>query len=284
MDRKRMIAMGFGAVALAVGVGQVMPFGGTVEAGPKVVAQTMPLRVAAGTPVQAWQVPVAEEPAEEPAEQTALVADPCAMSLEVFAEEGAMLGVTLLAPCRASERVVLRHGGMAVSMLTLATGSLFATLPALDIAGAVEARFDDGTAVEAAAAVPELAGLRRFAVQWQNDDRFAVNGFEGGADYGDAGHRTVANGGVVALGDPATRPALLAEVYTFPDPDTTRVSIEAEVSDTTCGRELLGETLFSAGGAVRASDLTLAMPECDALGGFVVLNNPLPDMTLAAAE
>lgn len=280
MDRKRMISIGFGAVALVVAAGQVLPFGGMADVGPTVVAQAVPLRVAAGTPVQAWQVPVAEEPAE----QTALVADPCDMSLEVFAEEGAMLGVTLLAPCRASARVVLLHGGLAVSMQTLATGSLFTTLPALDAAGAVEARFDDGTALDAAAVVPELAGLRRFAVQWQNDDRFALNGFEGEADYGDAGHRTAANGGVLALGDPASKPALLAEVYTFPDPDTARVSIEAEVSDATCGRELLGETLFSAGGAVRASDLTLAMPECDALGGFVVLNNPLPDMTLAAAE
>lgn len=280
MDRKRMIALGLGGVALAISAGQVVSGGGSAPSEPKVVAQAVPLRVAAGTPVQVWQAPVAEAVPT----QAASVADPCATSLEVFAEEGAMLGVTLLAPCQANARVVLRHGGLAVSMRTLATGSLFATLPALDSAGAVEVRFDDGTALDAAAAVPELAGLRRFAVQWQEADRFALNGFEGGADYGDAGHRTAANGGVLALGDTASKPALLAEVYTFPDPDTARVSIEAEVSDATCGRELLGETLFSAGGAVRASDLTLAMPECDALGGFVVLNNPLPDMTLAAAE
>lgn len=280
MDRKRMIALGLGGVALAISAGQVLSGGASAPSEPKVVAQTVPLRVAAGTPAQVWQAPAAEDVPT----QTASVADPCATSLEVFAEEGAMLGVTLLAPCQANARVVLRHGGMAVSMQTLATGSLFATLPALESAGVVEVRFDDGTALDAAAAVPELAGLRRFAVQWQDADRFALNGFQGNADYGDAGHRTAANGGVLALGDPATRKALLAEVYTFPDPEAARVSIEAEVSDATCGRELLGETLFSAGGAVRGSELTLAMPECDSLGGFVVLNNPLPDMTLAAAE
>ncbi|AWB49915.1 hypothetical protein HYN69_16655 [Gemmobacter aquarius] len=279
-----MIALGLGGVVLAISAGQMLSGGGSAPTEPKVVAQVVPLRVAAGTPAQVWQAPVAEIAEAQAETQAASMADPCAMSLEVFAEEGAMLGVTLLAPCQANARVVLRHGGLAVSMQTLATGSLFATLPALDIAGAVEARFDDGTALDAAAVVPELAGLRRFAVQWQEADRFALNGFEGKADYGDAGHRTAANGGVLALGDPASKPALLAEVYTFPDPETARVSIEAEVSDTTCGRELLGETLFSAGGAVQSSDLTLAMPECDAMGGFVVLNNPLPDMTLAAAE
>ncbi len=294
MTRERGVAVILGAVALMV-AGAVQ-FGGFAGG----AAGDVPLRVAAATPDAGWSAPVqaagvpvdapdassevATRAAIEPAPAIAAAADPCDPSLEVFAEDGAMLGLTLLAPCRAGERVVLRHGGLSVSMQTLATGSLFATLPAMAADGAVEVRFDDGTVLKAQAAVPELAGMRRFAVQWQDADRFAVNGFEGKADYGDAGHQTAANGGVIALGDPATTPALLAEVYTFPDPGEARVSVEAEVTDATCGRELLGQTLYSQDGAVRVTDLTLAMPECDGAGGFVVLNNPLPDMTLAAAE
>ncbi len=276
MKRERVAVLVMGAVALVALAGQ--RFAGDAPPEPVVVAEAAPLRVAAGTPEAVWALRAGA------VEGASAADDPCAISLEVFAEDAAMIGVTLLAPCRTGQRVVLHHGGLAVSMLTLATGSLFATLPAMDATGGVEARFDDGETVRAAAAVPELAGLRRFAVQWQDADRFALNGFEGGADYGDRGHRTALNGGVFALGDPEAKPALLAEVYTFPDPEAAHVSVEAEVVAATCGRELLGETLYSAGGAVRAADLTLAMPDCDATGGFVVLNNPLPDMTLAAAE
>lgn len=272
-------------VAVVLGAIVVQQSGKEVAPEPVVVAE-VPLRVAAATPDAVWDAPMAtdDEADAVAVADAALPRDPCAESLEVFVEEGAMLGLTLLAPCRAGERVVLRHGGLAVSMRTLATGSLFATLPAMDPAGAVEVRFDDGASVTGTAAVPEMAGLRRFAVQWQGDDRFAVNGFEDGAGYGEAGFRSVATGGVMALGDAGAAPALLAEVYTFPDPDAAVITVEAEVTAATCGRELLGETLYAADGAVRVTDLTLAMPDCDALGGFVVLNNPLPDMTLAAAE
>lgn len=296
MTRERIGALVLAGVALVIVVAS--QFGRGAEAAPVVIA-SVPVSAAGAAPLASPAAPVVEkgaeavaakvepapvEVAEVPVPAAKPATDPCATSFEVFAEDGAMLGLTLLAPCRAGERVVLQHGGLTIAMQTLATGSLFATLPALDMAGKVEARFGDGAVLEAAAAVPELAGLRRFAVQWADADRFAVNGFEGAADFGDAGHRTVANGGVIALGDPALEPALLAEVYTFPDPQSARVTVEAEVTDATCGRELTGETLYSADGAVRADDLTLAMPACDALGGFVVLNNPLPDMTLAAAE
>ncbi len=287
MDRRRKVTVALSAVALAwVGAKQ---FGGGAADAPvaKVVAvQAKPLRMAAGTPLAGY--------APEATGQTALAddlppalpepADPCAITLEAFGEEGAMIGLTLMAPCRAGARVTLRHGGLNVAMQTLATGSLFTSIPAMEATGAVEAVFDDGVTVAAVAPVPDVAGLRRLAVEWQDADRFALNGFEIGADYGEAGHRTVANGGVIALGDPAVSPAALAEVYTFPDPAASRVTVEAEVTEATCGRELAGRLLLSENGVARATDLALAMPECDTAGGFVVLNNPLPETTLAAAE
>ncbi|MBC2836215.1 hypothetical protein [Paragemmobacter straminiformis] len=293
MNRKRSVAMALAMVALAaVGVNS---FGGRSDPVVQIVAQPA-LRMAAATPLapspavpqpraQAAAEPAPEAAAEPAADPVLAEAyDPCAISLEAFAEEGAMIGITLLAPCRADARVVLQHGGLAVAQKTLATGSLFTALPAMEAKGEIEARFDDGTVLKAAAPVPELAGLRRIAVQWQKADRFALNGFERGADYGEAGHKTALNGGVLALGDPSATPAMLAEVYTFPDPEDARVTIEAEVTPDVCGRELMGETILSQAGAAQVQDLTLAMPECDALGGFVVLNNPLADMTLAAAD
>ncbi|MEY4872587.1 MAG: hypothetical protein RLZZ563_1917, partial [Pseudomonadota bacterium] len=130
-----------------------------------------------------------------------------------------------------------------------------------------------------------LADMRRIAVQWMADDRFALNAFEGGADYGQPGHITAGAGPLhVALGDPSVDLPMMAEVYTLPAKANPRLTIEAAVTATTCGRELIGETLFSEGGKVTVAELTMALPDCDDLGGFVVLNNPLSDMKLALAE
>jgi hypothetical protein len=35
---------------------------------------------------------------------------------------------------------------------------------------------------------------------------------------------------------------------------------------------------------VTRADLSLAMPDCDGEGGFVALNNPVPETKLAATE
>lgn len=291
MQRVRIGAGACAATALGLAVWQMAGPATSQATGPVVVA-AQPLRPAAGTPVQGWAKapPVAETlaaapMAAEPAPPVMAAApDPCAATLEVFAEEGAMLGLTLQSPCHPNMRVEISHGGLTVAMQTLATGSLFATLPALDPAGQVSARFEDDTLAQGAAPVPELATMRRFAVEWQQGERLELNGFEGGADYGDPGHSSVANGGVLLVGDPMARPVRMAEIYDFPDPSKARVTIEAEVTANSCGRSLRGKTVYAAGGAVRTADLVLSMPDCDGAGGFVVLNNPLPDMTLAAAE
>jgi hypothetical protein len=257
------------------------------------VQQSARVTPAAGTPLASFDVvtlPVAFETTPEPAPiptpaPEPLAAAACPVTLDVFAETGGMIGVTLTAPCHPNERVVLRHDALAVALRTTATGSLFATIPALTQTGDIALRFADGTEHAGAAPIPELADMRRIAVQWMADDRFALNAFEGGADYGQPGHITAGAGPLhVALGDPSVDLPMLAEVYTLPAKANPRLTIEAAVTATTCGRELIGETLFSDGGKVTVAELTMAVPDCDELGGFVVLNNPLSDMKLALAE
>ena len=60
--------------------------------------------------------------------------------------------------------------------------------------------------------------------------------------------------------------------------------MEAAVTATTCGRELLGQTLQTAAGTVKVSDMSLAMPDCDAVGDYLVLKNIVPDMTIASSN
>ena len=227
-----------------------------------------------------------------------LPADSCAARLDLGNSANAMLALTLVAPCQPNQRLVVKHAGLAISGQTTATGAFFADIPALDAAGEVEVLFPDGKTVAAALPVPELAGLRRFAVQWQADDAFQIHAFEDDTGYGGAGdvwagapHRPApglpAKGGfLTVLGDATAENPLLAEVYTYPADRAALpvVVVEAPVTEGSCGREILAETLHSDGGRVTVSDLTAAMPGCDALGDFLVLKNLVADLTIAATN
>jgi hypothetical protein len=220
----------------------------------------------------------------------------CDTTLDLMAEANAMIGITLLAPCHPNQRVVLRHAGLAVTAQTTSTGALFTAIPALEADATVELSFADGTDASGTIAMPDVATLRRFGVQWQADDAFQVHAFENGAAYGAPGHVSAADphrpaagmqatGGFLSLlGDAATDNPLLAEVYTFPADLTAKpeVVVEAAVTDKTCARELLAETLSSSGGSVFVTDLTLAMPECDAVGDYLVLKNLFLDLNMAS--
>ena len=225
-----------------------------------------------------------------------VAAPACGQSLGVTALPGAMLGLSLTVPCHAGERVVLRHAGLAVTGKMDAAGGLQVRLPALDSAGAVAVEFADGTEAQGAAGVPELTGMRRLAVQWQAGDAFALHGLEGGAELEEAGDISAdhpgpqdgaaKSGWLVSLGDASVEAPLLAQVYTYPAEFAlqTDVAILAPVGPETCGHDMLGQTLTSAAGAVRVTDLTLSMPACDGKTGYLVLKNLFPDMKIAASN
>lgn len=258
---------------------------------PKAPEVTVSVRKAAPVEVAAPVIAAVTDPVPG-------VTDACPVTLDLMAEANAMIGVTLVAPCNPDQRVVLRHGGLAVTGKTTATGALFTALPAMESEAPVTVSFGDGTKATAEIAVPELTKLRRFGVQWQADDAFQVHAFENGASYGQPGHVSAADprrpaaglaakgGFLTLLGDSTTENPLLAEVYTFPaDPaDKPEVVVEAAITDKTCGRELIAETLTSTGGSVFVTDLTLAMPGCDAIGDYMVLKNLVLDLNMAAVN
>lgn len=309
MDRKRSFAVGFLIIAVALGAGhfvQSVAAPGQAEgaAAPDhqvkvgdLALDTAKIELVSATdapdpaPLEPAPVAAPKTVATEP-EQTP---NDCTLNLDLVPQDGAMLGITLVAPCHADERVTLSHGGLALTARTTATGSLFTSIPAMDSAGEVAVTFADGTRETAAMPMPELAGIQRFAVQWSADDRFALNAFRNGATYGETGHLTAQplamldgamepGAAVMALGDPDVPLPLLAEVYTLPADGKADLTIEAKVTAKTCGRDLIGETLDSRDGVVTVQDLTLAMPGCDAMGDFIVLNNPRPGLKLASSE
>ncbi len=283
----------------------------TVAAGPADVAPRAVVVQPPALPAEAGPEPastIAEEPAPEPLLAAAPNADAtakpevfpaqnaaspsdCAISLELVPQSGAMIGVSLLAPCHPDQRVVLRHAGPAITGRTSASGSLFKSLPALTEVAEVQAAFATGEKAVGTLTMADFRGIQRFAVQWQDADAFQLHAFENGAGYDQPGHISAAftgkqgkTGVIALLGDASTDLPLLAEVYTFGPDAKADVVLEAAVTSTACGRELLGETILAKNGRVVVTDLTVAMPDCDAVGDILVLKNLLQDMTLAAAN
>ncbi len=232
----------------------------------------------------------ARDAAPEPMAEPVAAADICTPAMTLIARPQAMISISIAAPCRAGERVVLRHAGLALAEELAADGSLHLDLPALQQDGAVSVLFADAGVLRDAVAVPDAAAVHRFAVQWMAEDTFQLHAFEKGAAYGQpgdvwSGAPVSPDGGyLVSLGNPGLDLPMLAEVYTFPADTPANLSIEATVTEATCGRELLGEVLEAKAGKVTVNELTLAMPDCDALGDILVLNNPGRDTTLATAN
>ena len=297
------------AVPAAVPASAVQPDGPVAapEIGPRILAaanETVPVLPSLSGPrpdpaPAAVVEPAATAPVAEPvapATQPLAAANVgCAEDLVLVPAPGALLDLGLIAPCRAEQRVLLRHGGLVVTGRLSPAGTLAMTLPALTSPAEVSIAFSDGSDVKQTADVPDLDRFDRFAVQWMAEDSFALHAFADGAGYDQPGHiragvapGPLADGGfVLALGDAGVDRPLLAQVFTWPAgrpalSAKVDLMIEAPVTEATCGREMLGETVQRIGGRLSVRDLTLAMPDCDGTGGFVVLTDPLADERLAA--
>ncbi len=248
------------------------------------------------SPVPAALDPVLAQPQSEPAPVAAEAAEmtapaaACTPAMSLTAAPQAVITVSITAPCRTGERVVLRHAGLALAEKLSPEGKLVLDLPAMQSKGDISVLFPDAEMLRDTVSMPEVAGIHRFAVQWIADDAFQLHAFENGADYGQpgdvwAGSPVSPNGGfLISLGDPGLDLPMMAQVYTFPAAVEADIVIESAVTETTCGREMLGEVLESKAGTVTSTELTLAMPECDALGDILVLKNPGQDVTLAAVN
>jgi hypothetical protein len=240
-----------------------------------------------------------ELPAATPVQSVAVTpAETCPVTLKLAAAPQAMIGVSLMAPCAPNARVVIGQAGLSITAKTNADGALFLSIPALAVDAKVTARLAATPEVAQSVHIPAMATLRRFGVQWQNQDAFQVHAFENGADYGQPGDvfadvpqspvigQAEAGGFLTLLGDASVNLPMMAEIYTFPEglAANAEVVIEAAVTEATCGRELLGETIMTMAGEAYVTELTLAMPDCDAVGDILVLKNLMTDLTIAAAN
>jgi len=238
--------------------------------------------------------PITTMPSEEPAPVFG-----CDYALSAEASAGAMVALTLDVPCMPNERFTLHHNGLMVTGVTDESGISEMVVPALSTEAVFIVAFPNGEGAVANASVDSLEYYDRVAVQWEGDSGLQIHAMEYGADYGDAGHvwaeaphdLSQAVGGeggfLTRLGASDLPHAYQAEIYTFPSSIAARagdvqLQVEAQVTQDNCGRDVEAQSIqLQQDGGLKVQTLTLAMPECNAVGDFLLLKNLLNDLKIA---
>lgn len=203
---------------------------------------------------------------------------PCADPVMVLgARPGAIIGVHLDAPCRPSARVEIRHGALVFDTVTDAEGELRVDIPALNGAGDVTARFAEGGFARGSVPVGGLGSVQRIGIAWSGQPGLSLDAYENGAAWGDEGHVTpysepaAGRGEIRLLGAPGLPGPRLALIYSG-SADQVAFEVSAGIDTLNCGRTLSGRILRPSETGVAASEpLSLTVPACDALGGYVVM-------------
>lgn len=223
----------------------------------------------------------------------------CDITLNAEPMPAAMVGLVLTAPCLTGERVTIHHGDLRFTEVVGPDGGLSLSVPALTEQAVFifVAKNGEGSVVKTQ--VETLQFYDRVVVQWHGKSPLELHAREFGADYGSDGHvwrENTRNVSVVAegnkgfltrLGNSSAPEPLLAEVYTFPrgsarSEGTVLMTLEAEITNLNCGRSTDANTIeVISGQPPKTSEITLEMPECDAVGELLVLKNLLQDLTIA---
>lgn len=224
----------------------------------------------------------------------------CEATMSATSGDLAMVTLKVVNPCRPNAVIAIHHQGMMFDVITDETGTAEVDVPALAQEAFFVAAFDDGDGAVAMTDVPSLAMYDRAVVQWQGDSQVELHAFEFGATYEEPGHvwskatsslERVSNGTggyLTSLGDASAENALMAEVYTFPsgislqDGDV-KLRIEAEVTQRNCGREIEAQGIqLIPEQEVASVDMVVTMPDCDAVGEYILLKNMYQDLKFAS--
>ncbi|WP_170606431.1 hypothetical protein [Ruegeria arenilitoris] len=217
----------------------------------------------------------------------------CSLNARATAAPDASARLTLKAPCHQNEQVQILHSGLTFTASTDANGTLKLTVPALSEYAIFLISFGDDKGTVATTHVPDIEAFERVALQWQGETELQLHALEFGASYGDDGHvwassESNGTGSVIHLGQPENSGTRQAQIYSYPNgPETPTgeiaLSLEAEVTESNCGSALNVQTLELRGDRrLRSRDLTVTLPDCSTSEDFLVLNNLLQDLTIAA--
>ncbi len=224
----------------------------------------------------------------------------CTITMQADPAAGAMVALTLDAPCNASGRVTIHHSGLMFTEVVQPDGTLQVDVPAMAERATFIASFVSGEGATAAVDVTSLEFYDRVAVQWKGDAGLQLHAREFTDSYFGKGHVWAASAGsletavrgeggfLTRLGRSDAPDALVAEIYTFPTGTSRQagdvlLTVEAEITQRNCNDTVEAQTLeLRDQGALRVRDLSVDMPDCDTAGDFLVLKNLVEDLKIAA--
>ncbi|MQQ08262.1 hypothetical protein GFB49_07345 [Epibacterium sp. SM1979] len=215
----------------------------------------------------------------------------CEITLDTQPSVNAMVELAMSAPCSSNQGVTVHHSGMIFKIALDVEGRATVVLPALKERAVFLVETSDGHSASAVETIADFSAFDRVVLQWGGTGGFELHAREFGASYGETGHvwsgaASNGAGAVYLLGDASLHSPLMAEVYSLPKGITAsgpvELTVEAEITDLNCDQTLAAQTLDLRDGTLRSRDLVLNMPSCDANGDFLVLNNLVENLTIAA--
>lgn len=213
--------------------------------------------------------------------------DRCRPAMQLTAVAGAMIHLSLTAPCNRDERIVVRHSGLSFATRTRADGAAAILFPALKPDATVAVYLADARLVLGRVAVPDVTGFSRYAIMWEWPAEVELRVTDGekvligtAPAFGGSDQR------VMSLGSPDVQFPLMARVYSVPGRGLGRATLTGElrITPASCGRTLRVETVLSAGGVTRVDERAVAVPLCGTAGDILLLKNLGATLTLAAPK
>lgn len=309
MSNIRKIAMSLGTVACAIGIGFFVQKGESTSIAPVKAIQTAVVKPVMG-PIHDQDtmldiqgialtsaLPNSITPQRLVEPQPDLSSSACAVTATAAPAPMANVELVVSAPCFRNDRATVHHNGMVFTDSTDVNGMLTMTIPALTESAVFIVAFASSKGAVATTQVPDLADYHRVVLQWVGESAFQIHAREFGAGYGTAGHvwfgmdkagSSDRKGTITQLGNADAFAPQMAEIYSFPRnmsrrSGTVSMTIEAEVTVDNCGKDVAAQTIeLVGGGGLKTRDLVLSVPDCTTIGDFLVLNNLVNDMKIAA--
>ncbi|MFN3578349.1 MAG: hypothetical protein ACK4TJ_15395 [Tabrizicola sp.] len=217
----------------------------------------------------------------------AVAGDRCRPEMQLQAAPGAMILMSLSAPCNRSERIVLRHSGMAFAARTDASGSARLLIPALKPEAMVAVYMAESRLVLGKVTVPDAASYARLALTWEWPAEVELRATEGNHVLVAAAASSADDPAwIMSFGSPDVQPPVMAHVYSAPGRDLGDVSLSAElrITPASCGRTLRLGTVYAANGFTTAQEREVAVPLCGTAGDILLLKNLSPAPKLATPK
>jgi len=293
----------FGTLACALGIGYFIQNDSAAQPNPAQASVAVAsdqasaldglesIVLTSAAPAEADPAPVSRTMRPEP--NSSSNPEICTLNARATARPGAMARLSIKAPCQADTRVEIHHSGLTLTQRTDSNGKLDLTIPALSEYAIFLISFADQSGTVATTHISDIDNYDRVALQWRGPSNLQIHALEFGASYGAPGHvwagqTARGEGDVVHLGQAGFSDALNAEIYSFPTGQSENsgpitLTVEAEVTQENCGGDLNLQSLERrSDNRLRSQNLTLSMPDCSRAGEFLVLNNLLADLTIAA--